>query len=377
MCAPEVRDNTDRDTWVFNASYRTVTLFSVLDQAPTRAGSSQAQAVRDVERLARHVEPLGYHRFWIAEHHALGSVASTAPEVLIGHVASRTQKIRVGSGGILLPNHRPLHVAELFRVLAALHPGRIDLGVGRSEGATDEAVQQALDRPHNSTHEAGYEHMLEELLAFADVRQLPAEHALASVRAGPGGEPFPPVFVLGSSTASAHTAAAYGLGYGFAAYTRPDAVVTALRSYRARFVPALSGARPHAILGLRVIVGEDEEHARGLAASSHLAMAQARAGSRQPLLPIEQALAHTWTEAERAGAAKLDQRADVTGDPARVAARIAELVEQTAVDEVIVTTNAYAPEERFDSYTRLAEAVGIGRAHASVADTDRHDNERS
>jgi luciferase family oxidoreductase group 1 len=152
-----------------------VTLFSVLDQAPTRAGTPAAQSIRDVVALARHVDALGYARFWIAEHHAMGGVASTAPEVLIGHAAAETDHLRIGSGGILLPNHRPIHVAEQFLTLEALHPGRIDLGIGRSEGATDDATVRAFMRPSDNDHGSGFDRQLDELLAFGGARSLTAE----------------------------------------------------------------------------------------------------------------------------------------------------------------------------------------------------------
>jgi len=220
-----------------------MTAFSVLDQAPTRADTSPAQSIRDVLGLARYAEELGYRRFWIAEHHAMGGVASTAPEILIGQVAAITDKLRVGSGGMLLPNHRPVHVAEQFLTLAALHPGRIDLGIGRSEGATDDATVRAFQRSSDNGHGAGFDIQLDELLAFGGVRELSVDHPLAGVRAGPPGVALPPVFLLGSSPNSALTAAARGLGYGFAAYTNPDAAGPALRLYRERFRPARPGDR--------------------------------------------------------------------------------------------------------------------------------------
>jgi luciferase family oxidoreductase group 1 len=337
---------------------------SVLDQAPTRTGVTPAQSIREVADLARHVEALGYRRFWIAEHHAIGAVASTAPEVLIGHVAAATSTIRVGSGGMLLPNHRPLHVAELFRMLAALHPGRIDLGVGRAEGALNPAIVKALGRPENSTHAAGYEQMLDELLSFAGVHPLPPDHELASVRAAPLGEDFPPIFMLGSSTSSAQTAAAKGLGYGFAAYTGPDALVPALQEYRAQFTPG-SHAEPYAIIGLKVMVGENDEHAQALNAPSVLAMAQARAGTPQPLVDVETALAHRWSDAEREAAAKSDARVDVIGGPESVAARISELVDETGADEVIATSSTFDPADRRTSYTRLAAVFELTGASPS------------
>ena len=336
-----------------------VTAFSVLDQAPTRAGTSEGEAVRDAIILARHVDSLGYTRFWVAEHHAMGGVASSAPEVLIGHVASATVHLRVGSGGILLPNHRPLHVAEQFRTLAALHPGRIDLGIGRSEGATDEATVLAFRRPGDTEHGAGYDSQLDELLAFGDVRPLPSGHPLAGVRAVPVDVPLPPVFLLGSTPNSAATAARKGLGYGFAAYTNPEAAAGALRLYREQFVPLRPGDRPYAILGLKVLVGEDDAHAQALALPWHLALVQHRAGNPSPLMTVDEALAHRWSTAEREAEARVDQRADVVGGDDHVRDRIRALVDESQADEIIATTNTYDPAERRASYDRLAAAVGL------------------
>lgn len=335
------------------------TAFSVLEQAPATADAGPAQAVRDALGLARHVEALGYRRMWVAEHHAMGGVASSAPEILIGHIAAATEHLRVGSGGVLLPNHRPLHVAEQFLMLAALHPGRIDLGIGRSEGATDPAIVRAFMRPEDNDHGAGFDQQLDELLAFGGARALPAEHPLAAVRAGPRDASLPPVFLLGSSPRSAVTAAARGLGYGFAAYTNPDAAADALRLYRDRFVPRRPGDRPHAILGLKVMVGEDDEHARALALPWHLALVRHRAGHPGPLMTVTQAQAHVWTADERAAEHKVDTRADVVGGPDRAAELLADHVERSLADEVIVTTNTPATADRWASYARLAELVGL------------------
>jgi luciferase family oxidoreductase group 1 len=336
-----------------------MTVFSVLDQAPTRAGEAPGQAIRNAITLAQHADALGYTRFWVAEHHALGAVSSSAPEVLIGHIASATAHLRVGSGAVLLPNHRPLHVAEQFCTLEALHAGRIDLGIGRSEGATDKATVLAFKRPADNGHDAGFDDQLDELLAFGGVRPLPPDHPLASVRATPADVPLPPVYLLGSTPNSAATAARKGLGYGFAAYSNPDAAAGALRLYREQFKPATPQARPHAILGLKIVVGIDDEHARLLALPWRLAFAQHRAGSRAPLMSIDEARAHRWTVAEREAAAQIDERADVTGGPAHVRDRLSTLIEESQADEVIATTNTYDPGERRASYERLATAVGL------------------
>jgi luciferase family oxidoreductase group 1 len=344
-----------------------MTALSVLDQAPARSGVPAAQSIRDVVPLARHVDALGYTRFWIAEHHSMGGVASSAPEVLIGQVAAVTEGLRVGSGGMLLPNHRPLHVAEQFRTLAALFPDRIDLGVGRSEGATDDAVVRAFARSSDLDHGGGFDEQLDELLSFAGVAALPEQHPLAGVRAGPAGASFPPVFLLGSSLRSAQTAARRGLGYGFAAYTNPDVAAEALQLYRARFVPAQPGARPHAILGLKVMVGEGDEHARALALPGHLAMVRHRAGSPGPLMSVDDALAYRMTSAERDAEDQVDVRADVIGGPDRVRALLDDHVAQSGADEIIVTSNTFSVSDRLASYTRLADLVGLSSARSPVA----------
>lgn len=335
-------------------------LLSVLDQAPARLGGPPGHAFHDSIALARSVDELGFTRFWVAEHHAIGSVAISAPEVVIGMLAQATRRLRIGSGGILLPNHRPIHVAEQFRSLAALHPGRIDLGIGRSEGALDEATVRAFARPSDNAHGEGFEEQLDELLAFGEVRPLPEEHPLATVRAVPTDVPLPPVYLLGSSVNSAETAARKGLGYGFAAHTNPDAAAGALRRYREAFVPLHPGDRPHAILAVKVMTGEDDEHARQLSAPSHLSMVQARLGQNAPLLPIEDALAHRWTEAERAAEAQyVDVRADVVGGPETVRAGLEAAVAASGADEVIAISNTSDPEQRVAAFTRLAAVMEL------------------
>jgi luciferase family oxidoreductase group 1 len=335
-------------------------LLSILDQAPTRVGGAPGHAFEDALTLARTADELGYHRFWVAEHHAIGSVAISAPEVLIGVLAHITSRVRIGSGGMLLPNHRPIHVVEQFRSLEALAPGRIDLGIGRSEGAIDDAIVRAFGRPADNAHGAGFEDQLDELLAFGERQPWPEGHPLATARAAPTDVPLPPVFLLGSSASSAATAARRGLGYGFAAHTNTQGAAEALQTYRRDFVPARPGDRPHAILALKITVGEDDEHARALAAPMHLGMVQARLGDRSPMPSVEDALAHRWTDEERAAEAKyVDTRADVVGDAETVRAGVEAAVEASGADEVIAITNTPDPEERRASFRRLAEAFAL------------------
>jgi luciferase family oxidoreductase group 1 len=338
-------------------------LLSLLDQAPTRRGGGPGHAFHDSLALARHADGLGFERFWVAEHHAIGSVAISAPEVLIGTLAAATSRIRVGSGAMLLPNHRPIHVVEQFRSLEALHPGRIDLGIGRSEGAIDPQIVRAFGRPADNAHGAGFEEQLDELLAFGEVQPWPAGHPLEGAQAAPTDIPLPPVFLLGSSANSAATAARKGLGYGFAAHTNTQGAADALQAYRAAFVPARPGDHPHASIALKVTVGEDDEHARGLAAPSHLAMAQARLGDRSPLMSVEDALAHRWTEDERAAEREhIDTRADVVGDATTVRDGIEAAVEASGADEVIAITNTFDPDERRASFSRLAHSFELAAA---------------
>jgi luciferase family oxidoreductase group 1 len=263
------------------------------------------------------------------------------------------------------PGEVTLHVAEQFLMLEALHPGRIDLGIGRSEGATDEAIVRAFARPQDTGHGAGFDDQLDQLLAFGGVAPLPGDDPLAGVRAGPRDVPFPPVYLLGSSPHSAETAARRGLGYGFAAYSNPELAADALLLYRHDFVPARAGDRPHAILGLKVVVGEDDDHARALALPWHLGLVRHRAGHPGPLMSVEDALAHRWTEAERQAELKVKTSADVVGGPETARRLIAEHVDRSQADEVIVTTNTFSFEDRIASYERLAAAVGLSAASAA------------
>lgn len=336
---------------------------SVLDQAPRRTGGTPGHALGDALTLARHVDGLGIRRFWVAEHHAFAAVSIAAPEVLIGHIASATRHLRVGSGGVLLPNRRPLHVAEQFCTLEALHPGRIDLGVGRSEGAIDPPTVAALGRPDDTAHGPGYDRQLDELLAFGGVRPLPADDPLASVRAVPTDIALPPVTLLGSTASSAQTAARRGLAYAFASHTNPEGAAPALLAYREGFVPAHEGDRPHAMLALKVTVGEDDAHGEALAAPWHLAMVRQRAGHGSPLVTVEEALAHEWTDAEKRAEDLVDVRADAVGGPGRVRSRILEMAHAAQADEVFAITNTYELSDRLSSYHRLAAVMGLAPPH--------------
>src|SRR6186713_915303 len=217
---------------------------SVLDLVPVREGSTASVAMRESVELARLCERLGYRRYWFAEHHSMTSIGSSAPEVLIGHIASATSRIRVGSGGIMLPNHAPLRIAELFHTLEALHPDRIDLGVGRAPG-TDPAASRAL-RPFDAEQ---FPEQLRELQSLSS-RSFPAGHPFASVRVVPDEVSLPPIWVLASSGATAAFAGSMGMGYGFARHFSPAPPGPAIRAYREHFQPSLQFPAPHVILGI-------------------------------------------------------------------------------------------------------------------------------
>jgi luciferase family oxidoreductase group 1 len=329
---------------------------SVLDVSPVSSGSNGAQALRNTLELAQLTDRLGYERYWLAEHHNLPSIASSAPEIMIGHVANVTERIRVGAGGIMLPNHAPLKVAETFRVLEALHPERIDLGIGRAPG-TDPVTATALRRSQDRLEAEDFPQRFGELLAFSSAG-FPEDHPFRSVVAMPSDVGLPPIWLLGSSGYSARGSGQMGLGYAFAAHFSPADPAPALLAYRESFEPSESFERPSAILAVAVICGETDKHAEMLASSMELAWVRMRSGNPGPLPSPEETLAYPYTPAERrlADAYRFMQ---VVGDPWTVRARIEELAEHTAADEVMVTTNVYDHPERLRSYKRLAEVFDI------------------
>ncbi len=329
---------------------------SVLDVSPVSSGSHGAQALRNTLEVSRLADQLGYERYWLAEHHNLPSIASSAPEIMIGHVANVTERIRVGAGGIMLPNHAPLKVAETFRVLEALHPERIDLGIGRAPG-TDPVTATALRRSQNGLEAEDFPQRFSELLAFSG-NGFPEEHPFRSVIAMPSDVALPPIWLLGSSGYSARAAGQMGLGYAFAAHFSPADPAPAMLAYRKSFEPSESFELPSAILAVAVTCGETYGHAEELASSMELAWVRMRSGNPGPLPSPEEAMVYPYTPAERR-LADAYRSMQVVGDPRAVRARIEELAEHTAADEVMVTTNVYDHAERLRSYKRLAEVFDI------------------
>ena len=329
---------------------------SVLDVSPVSSGSNSAQALRNTLDLARLTDRLGYERYWLAEHHNLPIIASSAPEVMIGHVANVTERIRIGAGGIMLPNHAPLKVAETFRVLEALHPERIDLGIGRAPG-TDPVTATALRRSQDRLEAEDFPQRFGELLAFSG-DGFPEDHPFRSVIAMPSDVGLPPIWLLGSSGYSARAAGEMGLGYAFASHFSPADPAPAMRAYRDSFEPSEDFEHPSAILAVAVICGETSEHAERLATSMELAWVRMRSGNPGSLPSPEEAMAYPYTPTERR-LADTYRTMQVVGDPQTVRARLEELAEHTAADEVMVTTNVYDHAERLRSYELLAEVFQI------------------
>src|ERR671917_344362 len=329
---------------------------SVLDVSPVSSGSDGARALRNTLELVRLADRLGYERYWLAEHHNLPSVASSAPEVMIGHVASETSRIRVGAGGIMLPNHAPLRVVETFRVLESLHPGRVDLGIGRAPG-TDPVTATVLRRSRDGQGADDFPQQFSELLAFSG-DGFPEGHPLRSVIAMPSDVGLPPIWLLGSSGYSARAAGEMGLGYAFASHFSPTDPAPAMRAYRESFEPSEAFEVPPAVIAVAVVCGETDEHAQRIASSMELAWVRLRSGRPGPLPSPEEAIAYPYTPAER-GLADAYRSMQIVGDPPSVRARIEEVAEHTAADEIMVTTNVHDHAERLRSYERLAEVFEV------------------
>jgi luciferase family oxidoreductase group 1 len=329
-------------------------LLSVLDLSPIRQGADARDALDNTLDLARHVERLGYNRFWVAEHHNMPGIASAATAVVIGHVAQGTSRIRVGAGGIMLPNHAPLVIAEQFGTLEALYPGRIDLGLGRAPG-TDQSTARALRRTLDSDADRFPEDVLE-LLAYLDDPQ-PGQ----VVRAIPGAGAHTPVWILGSSLFGAQLAAALGLPYAFASHFAPGQLRPALALYRERFRPSPYLQQPYAMAGLNVVAAESDAEARRLSTSLQQAFLNLRRGRPTPLPPPVDRL-----DMEPAEAVMLESTLAkaVIGGPQTVRTGLAAFVAETGVDEVIVTSQIYDHAARLRSFEILWEA---GQAATAAA----------
>lgn len=322
---------------------------SILDLAVIGEGFTASDAIRSSVALAKRGEELGYVRHWFAEHHGMRSVASSAPELLIGHIAQVTDRIRVGSGGIMLPNHVPLKLAENFHTLEALHPGRIDLGIGRAPG-TDQSTVRAL-RSFDASNFAG---QLQELMSLSR-RNFPEGHPFAKVRVMPDDVNLPPIWILGSSGASARLAGQLGLGYGFASHFSPAPAEPALAAYRANFEPSAEFPKPHVILAVSVVCADTDEEADYLAGSLDLNRLRLQRGDFSPIATPEEAAAHPYSPAELA-IIKESRSRQFIGSPETVRRELGAFARSTGADELMVTTFTHNPDARLRSYELVAAA---------------------
>ncbi|HWA29380.1 MAG TPA: LLM class flavin-dependent oxidoreductase [Lacunisphaera sp.] len=321
--------------------------FSVLDLSNITQGGTVAEALHRSRELARHTEKLGYRRFWLAEHHNMPGIASAATSLVIAHVAAGTSTIRVGAGGIMLPNHSPLMIAEQFGTLAALHPGRIDLGLGRAPG-TDQATARALRRGPSDAADRFPQEVIELQSYFQPA--VPGQ----VVQAVPGAGLDVPIWILGSSLFGAQVAAALGLPFAFASHFAPDHLEQALAIYRQRFQPSPSLPAPYAMAAIGVVAADTDAAAARLATSLQQSFVLLRRGTPVPLPPPVESMEGLWSPMERAG---VDQafREAVIGSPGTVQRGIEAFLERTRVDELMVTAAIYDHAARLRSFEIVAQ----------------------
>jgi len=327
---------------------------SVLDQCPVPAGSTAVEALGHTLDLARATEALGYRRYWVAEHHNTASLAATAPEILVGAVASVTSHIRVGSGGVMLSHYSPLKVAETFRTLAALYPGRVDLGVGRTAGA-DPLAEAALQYLPGIPGDERYDEKVADLVGFLHGGLQPG-HPFEAVRAMPDSGPAPDVWLLGSSSHSGAVAAYLGLPFAFAHFITSAFGPQVMAAYRRGFQPSEGAAGPQAAVAVSVICAGTDAEAEHLARSVDVWKLRPEGSERGPLLSPDAAAARMLTDLEQARVAQ-GREAMVVGGPAKVRDALVDLAARFAVEELIVVTICHDPASRVRSYELLAEAI--------------------
>jgi luciferase family oxidoreductase group 1 len=331
-------------------------LLSVLDLSPVSAGYTGAQALRNSLDLAQLCDHLGFTRYWVAEHHNLPAIASSAPDIMIGQIAALTRHMRVGSGGVMLPNHAPLMVAERFKVLEALFPGRIDLGLGRAPG-TDPATSYALRRRQGISDEDDFLERFNELMLI-ERHGFPEGHPFHNVRAMPAETPLPPIFLLGSSDYSARLAAQIGAAFSFAHHFATFDAAEAMRLYRDNFRPSPELAEPYAILGTAVVCAETDEEADRLTTTIDLNIVRRNKGEYRPLASPEEALAYPYSPADRATIVRNRTKMSA-GSPATVKAKLGALIEATKADELMVTSMIFSHDARKHSYELLAKTFNL------------------
>jgi luciferase family oxidoreductase group 1 len=329
---------------------------SALDLVPLVEGGTSVAALRAAAELAQAVDRFGYTRLWYAEHHNMPGIATTIPEILIAHVGSMTTRIRLGAGGVMLPNHSPLQVAESYKLLEAIYPGRIDLGIGRAPG-TDALTALALRRSRKALTADDFLEQLGELIAWGS-GTFPPDNPFRAVRAMPDDQPLPPLYLLGSSNDGARLAAEMGVAFAFAGHFSPDSPEVAMHAYRTRFFPNGMLDKPYAILALSVFCADTQEAAERMASSMLLSFALLRTGHPGRLPSPEEAIAHVYTPEEEKIVAFF-KKIRIVGTPEKVRARIQELAARSQADEVMIATHAYDPAARMRSYELIAQAFGL------------------
>lgn len=335
---------------------------SVLDQSPIRKDGSAADAVAETIALAKAAEALGYHRYWLAEHHNTGSFAGSAPEVLIARVAAETKTIRVGSGGVMLTHYSPLKVAEQFRMLELLNPGRIDLGIGRAPG-TDQRTAQALQAGPQGFGVDAFPSQVFLLKQFLDDASggapLPDDHPYRGIHAMPRGNTRPEMWMLGSGIHSAVYAAQLGLPFSHAYFISPEGSMEAVQAYRERFTPSDWCGKPTISMGVAALAAENDEDAARLSASRNLWVVRLLTGRPIAFPSPEEALVYPFTEQEQALLRTVEARS-VVGTPDKVKSRLMSLAERHGAEELVIVTITYDYASRLRSYELLAKEFAIG-----------------
>ena len=321
--------------------------FSILELAPLHQNGDERQALKNALALAQHAEQLGYHRLWVAEHHNMRGIASSATAVVLGYLAAHTQTLRLGSGGVMLPNHAPLVVAEQFGTLATLYPNRIDLGLGRAPG-TDQVTMRALRRGRFETEEQFPRDVIEILGYFDDAA--PQQQIVAV----PGHGTHVPVYILGSSLFSAQLAAQLGLPYAFASHFAPRMMMQAVAMYRANFQPSAYLDQPYVMLGVPSIVADSDEHAHYLATTVYQRILALLRGQPIRLQPPIDSMVGLWSPAEQSAVHNFLGVAKI-GSPATVRAELTQLLAQTQADELIFTCDLYDTADRLRSFALLKQ----------------------
>jgi luciferase family oxidoreductase group 1 len=335
---------------------------SVLDQSPIRAGCTPADAIRESVELAQACDALGYHRYWLAEHHASGGLAGAAPEILIGHIAQATRHIRVGSGGVMLNHYSALKVAETFRMLETLHPGRIDLGLGRAPGS-DQKTMQALRAGPGSASVDYYPRQVLDVIGFLD-GALEEDHPFRDIVAQPAGPSSPDVWLLGSSMDSAAYAAHFGLPFSFAHFINPHGGDRVLEAYRQRYRPSARHAAPESSVGVFALAADTDEQAQHLIKSRNLWLIRLMKGEWGPFPTPEEAEAHEFGPHDLA-MLEANRGRSIAGTPDRVARDLTALADSYGTGELVIVTISHDFDARVRSYELLADAFGLARREAA------------